>query len=159
MEYYVSIQSVVVLTGIWRQLISAKIQYCGLVVYTLSCNIILRKIVLNLCTLNLFQYDIIDILIVSLNVLFCQVQLYLVELFKFRKIFSISSFVCALYFLSWIFIPMQTCFKMFYSVQCIYIHFPVRAFLYTMCRDHALFVQDHLSQATHSCKTDAITGL
>ena len=31
-----------------------QIQYCGLVVYTLYCNIILRKIVLNLCTLNLF---------------------------------------------------------------------------------------------------------
>ena len=72
-----------------------QIQYCGLVVYTLYCNIILRKIVLNLCTLNLFQYDIIDILIVSLSVFyFCQVQLYLVELFYFRKIFSISSFVC-----------------------------------------------------------------
>ncbi len=70
-----------------------QIQYCGLVVYTLYCKYNFEEDYFKFVYTKLFWYDAIIILILSISI-FCQVQLYLVELFYFRKIFSISSFVC-----------------------------------------------------------------
>ena len=118
-----------------------QIQYCGLVVYTLYCKYNFEEDYFKFVyTKFLFQYDIIDILIISLSVFFARYSYTLQNCFILGRYFQYRLSFASLDFLSQVFIPMQTCFKMFDSVQCIYIHFPVRAFLCTMCRDHAVFV-------------------